>query len=57
MTNPDVRRISTERMLMLIGKQPERTYFVVSPGDGYDWCECESCKALDAVPGVNVTPK
>jgi hypothetical protein len=57
LTNPDVRRISIERMLMLIGKQPERTYFVVSPGDGDDWCQCESCKALDAVPGVNVTDR
>lgn len=57
LTNPDVRRISIERMLMLIGKQPERTYFVVSPGDGYDWCQCERCQALDAVPGVNVTDR
>ena len=57
LTNPDVRRISIERVLMLIGKQQERTYFTVSPGDGYDWCQCEKCKALDAVPGVNVTDR
>ena len=57
LTNPDVRRISIERMLMLIGRQKERTYFVVTPGDGYDWCQCENCKALDAVPGVNVTDR
>ena len=57
LTNPDVRRISIERMLMLIGKQQERAYFVVSPGDGYDWCQCERCKTLDAVPGVNVTDR
>lgn len=51
LSNPDVRRISAERLLALIEKQPDRTFFGVSQGDGFAWCQCESCKAFDAVPG------
>lgn len=57
LSNPDVRRLSAERMLMLIGKQPERTFFGVSQGDGFAWCECEACKALDADPGNVMTDR
>jgi len=57
LSNPDVRRISAERMLELIEKQKDRTVFGVSQGDGFAWCECEECKALDAVPGVEMTDR
>ena len=57
LSNPDVRRISAERMLALIEKQPERRFFGVSQGDGFAWCQCEKCKALDAVPGVEMTDR
>jgi hypothetical protein len=57
LSNPDVRRISAERMLALIEKQPDRTFFGVSQGDGFAWCQCDRCKALDAVPGVNMTDR
>ncbi|OGV70532.1 MAG: hypothetical protein A3K19_24735 [Lentisphaerae bacterium RIFOXYB12_FULL_65_16] len=56
LSNPDVRRISAERMLMLIEKQSDRTFFGVSQGDGFAWCECDACKALDATPG-NMTDR
>jgi len=52
LANPDVRRISAERLLALIEKQPDRTFFGVSQGDGHAWCECEECKRLDGAPGV-----
>ena len=57
LSNPDVRRISAERMLHLIEQQPQRTFFGVSQGDGFAWCQCEQCKALDAVPGVEMTDR
>ncbi len=57
LSNPDVRRISSERMLDLIESQPERTFFVITQGDGYDWCLCDACKALDAIPGDHRTDR
>ena len=57
LSNPDVRRISAERLLALIEKQPERTFFGVSQGDGHAWCHCPKCKALDAVPGKEMTDR
>ncbi len=51
LSNEDVRRISAERLLALIEAQPDRTFFGVSQGDGFAWCECEACKALDPQPG------
>jgi len=57
LSNPDVRRISAERMLALIEKQKDRTFFGVSQGDGHAWCRCEKCKALDAVAGVEMTDR
>ena len=51
LSNADVRRISAERLLALIEKQPDRTFFGVSQGDGFAWCHCASCEAQDAVPG------
>jgi hypothetical protein len=57
LSNPDVQRISAERMLYLIEEQPDRTFFGVSQGDGFGWCECEACKALDAAPGVEMTDR
>ncbi len=57
LSNPDVQRISAERMLALIDKQSDRTFFGVSQGDGFAWCQCDECKALDAVPGVEMTDR
>jgi len=57
LSNPDVRRISAERLLALIDKQKDRTFFGVSQGDGFAWCQCEKCKALDAIPGVAMTDR
>jgi hypothetical protein len=57
LSNPDVRRIATERTLMLMEKQPERMSFTVSQGDGNEWCECDKCKAMDAKPGVDMTDR
>lgn len=57
LANPDVRRISAERLLKLIEAQPDRTFFGVSQGDGHAWCRCPACQALDGVPGVEMTDR
>jgi hypothetical protein len=57
LSNPEVRRISAERMLYLIKRQPDRMFFGVSQGDGFAWCECDQCKALDGVPGEEMTDR
>lgn len=57
LSNPDVRRICAERLLALMDKQPERRFFGVSQGDGFAWCQCDKCRALDAVPGVEMTDR
>jgi len=57
LSNPEVRALSAERLLALIEKQKDRTFFGVSQGDGFAWCECKACKALDAVPGVDMTDR
>ena len=57
LSNPDVRRICAERLLALMDIQQDRKFFGVSQGDGHAWCECDQCKALDAVPGVEMTDR
>jgi hypothetical protein len=51
MSNPDVVRISTERMLGWVRLQKDKTFFCVTQGDGPDWCQCEQCKAMDVKEG------
>ncbi|MFQ5809261.1 MAG: DUF4838 domain-containing protein, partial [Armatimonadota bacterium] len=46
LTHPDVLRISAERMLGWIDMQQDRLVFVVSQGDGAEWCNCETCLAV-----------
>ncbi|NCO32465.1 MAG: hypothetical protein AUJ92_11300 [Armatimonadetes bacterium CG2_30_59_28] len=50
-SNPQVRKIATERLLAWIEKQKDRRFFSVLQADGYGWCQCEECKKLDTVPG------
>lgn len=45
-TNPDVRRIATERILKAIEEDPEATVFSVSQNDWDNHCECDSCQAV-----------
>ena len=59
LSNPEMRKISSERLLYFIEKQKTRSYFIISQGDGFSewWCQCDSCKALDAVPGDHMTDR
>jgi hypothetical protein len=51
LTNPDVVRIATDGVLQWIGEHPEANVFSVDQNDGYGFCECEPCAALDAAEG------
>jgi hypothetical protein len=51
LSNPDVIRISIERLTAWIEKQPERRVFGITYGDTEQWCQCENCKKLDGGHG------
>lgn len=47
LTNPDVLRIVTERVLNGIRKDPGAKFYGVSQMDFEGWCECPACAAID----------
>ena len=47
LTNPDVLRIVTERVLARIRKDPGAKFYGVSQNDWLHYCQCETCKAVD----------
>ena len=51
LTNPDVLRIVTERLLERIRKEPDAGFFGVSQNDNRSYCQCEKCAAVDAEEG------
>jgi hypothetical protein len=51
-TNPEVIRHSAEAALAHFRKFPDRKMFSLSPDDGYGFCECDICTALDRELGA-----
>ena len=51
LSNPDVLRIVTERVLGEIRKHPDIRYFGVSQNDWYNPCTCAKCAAVDEEEG------
>jgi hypothetical protein len=51
LTNPDVLKISIERVRQWIKEHPEVTIISVSQNDTFDNCQCERCKAIDDAEG------
>ena len=51
LTNPDVVRIVTERVLARIRQDPSAKLFSVSQNDWAGWCECEKCREIDEREG------
>jgi hypothetical protein len=47
LTNPDVLKIVTARLLERIRKDPTAKLFSVSQNDWYQFCTCPACKAID----------
>jgi len=51
LTNPDVLKISIERVRQWIMEHPEATIISVSQNDTFNNCQCENCKAIDDAEG------
>ena len=51
LTNPDVLRIVTERVLERIRKDPDAKFYGVSQNDNTKRCTCPECKAVDDEEG------
>ena len=47
LSNPDVLKIVTARLLARIRKDPGAKLFSVSQNDWYNFCTCAACKAMD----------
>lgn len=56
LTNPDVLRIVTERVLERMRKNPAATIFSVSQNDCAGFCECPVCKAVADEEGAQSGP-
>jgi hypothetical protein len=51
LTNPEVVKIATETVLRWIEEHPGVQLISVDQNDGYGWCECPECQALDEEEG------
>ncbi|MBQ7189578.1 MAG: DUF4838 domain-containing protein [Kiritimatiellae bacterium] len=47
LTNPDLLKLVTERVLDHIRKDPTAKYFGVSQNDWHNYCTCPKCKEID----------
>jgi hypothetical protein len=56
LTNPEVLRIATERVLQWLEEFPEAPIIDVSQNDGGGACECEACSAIVAAEGSQHGP-
>jgi len=51
LSNPEVLRMTIERVREWIRTHPEATIISVSQNDTFNYCQCESCKTLDDAEG------
>lgn len=51
LTNPDVVNIATNTVFKWIEDYPKAEIFSIDQNDGYHFCECPECKALDSIEG------
>jgi len=47
LTNPDVVDLMGNSILQFVEEHPEVDVIQLDPRDGYGWCECEKCDAVD----------
>lgn len=47
LSNPDVLKICTERLLKVMEDEPLYRIYSLSQNDNYGFCECESCKKIE----------
>ncbi len=51
LSNPEVLKLSIERVRQWLKDHPEATIISVSQNDTINYCQCEQCKALDDAEG------
>ena len=51
LTNPDVLRIVTEKVTLMLEEFPDAEVISVSQDDNQQYCECENCQAVDEREG------
>ena len=53
LTNPDVLRITIDKVRQTLRADPTARLISVSPNDGTGYCECARCKAIDEAEGTH----
>jgi hypothetical protein len=51
LTNPDVVKVATETVFRWIEENPNAEIFSVDQNDGYHYCECPECNAINEAEG------
>jgi hypothetical protein len=51
-THDDVVRMTVEKARQFFDARPDAVVFSISPNDGFDFCECRRCRAIDELYGV-----
>ena len=49
-SNPEVIKICAQSLIDQMKARPNCKIFSICQDDGYGWCECEKCRALDVKP-------
>ncbi len=53
LSNPDVLRIVTDKILAELRANPTKKIVELSQTDGGIWCECDACRAIDEEEGTH----
>ena len=51
LTNPQVVKIATQTVYRWISEHPDVQVLSIDQNDGYGWCTCENCRAVDEAEG------
>ena len=52
LTQPEVLRLSIDKVREILRSKPHSEIISVSPNDGKGYCECKACKAIDDAEGT-----
>lgn len=53
-SNPGLRELVVADRVRLVEENPHYGSVSIDPSDGYHWCECEACNAIDGVSDPNL---
>ena len=56
LTNPDVFDLTIKKLKEEMAKQPEKTWWSVSQGDNFSYCQCDQCAKIIADEGSAAGP-